>query len=92
MCNLQIHFIDNQRAMYEKAISKYEFPLFDTYRRLSQFTLCDQSTADILTAIQLLQPMQQHRPNDAISSTGGTKQFNGDNLQPITNENFILIQ
>lgn len=77
-------FIDNLRDGYEKTISRGQLPLFETFQKLSQFTLCDQKAGDILKAIDMLQAhhcdfaIGRGEPSNAIAPSSVTDLFSSD--------------
>lgn len=71
MLDSQINFIDSVRNVYEKTISTRKFPLYDTYLKLSQFTLCDQNSGDIMKAIEILQPIRCYQQKHLIAPVNG---------------------
>lgn len=80
MLDSQINFIDSLRDVYEKTISMKKSPLYGTYVKLSQFTLCDQNTADIVKAIEILQPTQCNQQKYVTEPHKGIREsYNGAN-------------
>lgn len=80
MLDSQVNFIDSLRDVYENTISTKKFPLYGTYVKLSQFTLCNRNTADIVKAIEILQPTQCNQLKHVIEPAKGIHEsYNGAN-------------
>lgn len=71
MVDSQINFIDSVRGVYDRTISNRKLPLYDTYFKLSQFTLCHQHSADLVKAIEILQPSRCKQQKHLIAPHKG---------------------